>query len=129
MDGVLYFTVLTLIIFLLFRIPKIWEKVDFTKANRKDSNIAGGATAIISSILCLTVHYLVAPTHIINGINYGDAFHITAAVIGWGMLAVGAFVIIRSALYHLRASSRSPHDRSAETCLPACSLLLDSRTW
>ena len=93
-DGVVYTTVITLIIFLIIRIPGIWEKVDFSKAKRQDSQRHGGAAAIIVGALCLTIQYLMAPTHTMNGgINYGDAFHLSMSVIGWGLAVFGAAII------------------------------------
>ena len=94
-DGVVYATLLTLIIFLLFRIPGVWEKVDFTKAKRKDSDIAGGAAAIVAGILSVTVQYWTAATHTIGGVNYGDAFHLTTTGTGLGLILVGVVLIGR----------------------------------
>jgi len=88
-DGVVYATVLTLIIFLLFKIPGVWKIVDFTKAKQKESDSAGGAAAIIVGVLCLTIQVFMAPTHVIGGINYADAFHVTTTGIGWGLILLG----------------------------------------
>ncbi len=95
-DGVVYATVLTLVIFLIFKIPGVWEKVDFTKAKKKDSETAGGAAAIVVGVLSLTIQYLIAPTHTINGINYGDAFHLTMTVVGVALLLLGLGLIVHS---------------------------------
>jgi hypothetical protein len=95
-DGVVYSTVLTLILFLFFKIPGIWQQVNFTRASRNDSQTAGGAAAIVCGCLNLAIQYLVAPTHTINGINYGDAFHITTTGIGWGLLVMGAALILKA---------------------------------
>jgi len=93
-DGVVYTTLLTLVIFLLFKIPGVWAKVDFTLATKKDSDLAGGAAAIVCGILSLTIQYLMAPSHTIGGVNYGDAFHLTATGIGWGLVLVGSVFIL-----------------------------------
>ena len=53
-DGVVYATVLTLVIFLIFKIPAVWAVVDFSTAKKKDSEISGGAAAIVVGVLCLT---------------------------------------------------------------------------
>lgn len=95
-DGVVYATVLTLVIFLIFKIPSVWEKVDFTKARKKDSETSGGAAAIVVGVLSLTIQYLMAPTHTINGVNYGDAFHLTMTVVGVGLLVLGVGSIVRA---------------------------------
>jgi hypothetical protein len=82
--------VLTLIIFLLFKIPGVWEKVDFTQAKSGDNQKAGGVAAIASGLLAFSIQYLVASTHTMNGgINYGDAFHLSMTMIGWGLVLSG----------------------------------------
>ncbi|MBM3144889.1 MAG: hypothetical protein FJ010_07930 [Chloroflexi bacterium] len=105
-DGVVYTTALTLVIFLIFKIPGVWAQVDFTKAKKKDSEIAGGAAAIIVGALCLTIQYLMAPTHTINGVNYGDAFNLTMTVTGGALMLTGLGMLIR-------AWRKSPHAMAA----------------
>jgi hypothetical protein len=93
-DGVVYATVLTLIIFLIFKIPAVWAKVDFAKAKKKDSDIAGGAAAIVCGAISLSIQVWMAPTHTIGGVNYGDAFHFTTTGIGWGLILLGLSTIL-----------------------------------
>jgi hypothetical protein len=97
-DGVVYATVFTLIIFLLFRIPAVWAKVDFTKAKKKDAETSGGAAAIVVGVLSLIIQFLMAPTHTINGVNYGDAFHLTMTVVGIGLLLIGGSLVFNAQL-------------------------------
>jgi hypothetical protein len=97
-DGVVYATVLTLIIFLVFKIPGVWQAVDFTKAKKTDSDLAGGAAAIVCGGISLVIQVLMAPTHTINGVNYGDAFHLTTTGLGWGLILLGAYMILASKL-------------------------------
>ena len=83
-DAVTYTAVLTLITFLLFRLPGVWQKVDFSKAKPSDNHKAGGAAAIVVGGLSFSIQYLMAATHTMNGgINYGDAFHLYMTMIGW----------------------------------------------
>ena len=102
-DAVTYTAVLTLIIFLLFRLPGVWEKVDYTKAKQSDSEKAGGATAIVSGLLALTIQYWMAPTHIMNGgVNYANAFNLSMTVVGWGLILLGIGLtarVIRTGLF------------------------------
>jgi hypothetical protein len=92
-DAVVYSAVLTLIIFLLFRLPGVWQKVDFTRAKPADNQKAGGAAAIVAGLLCLSIQYWMAPSHTMNGgINYGDAFHWSMSIAGWGLALAGAFL-------------------------------------
>ena len=88
-DAVVYTTVLTLVLFLLFKIPGVWEKVDFSKSKSSESNMAGGAAAIVCGVLCLVIPVLVSPTHTINGVNYGAAFDLTTTGVGWGLVLLG----------------------------------------
>jgi hypothetical protein len=92
-DAVVYTALLTLVVFLLFKIPGVWAKVDFSKAPTGDNETAGGAAAIISGVLAFTIQYWMAPTHTLSGINYGDAFHTSMAIVGWGLVVTGIVII------------------------------------
>ena len=89
-DAVVYTTVLTLIIFLLFKIPAIWQGVDFTKAKARDNKKAGGAAAIAVGLFALTIQYTMGSTHTWGGVNYADVFNTTMTVIGVGLSLLGA---------------------------------------
>jgi hypothetical protein len=91
-DAVVYTTVLSLIIFLLFRIPAIWKGVDFTRANSA-GNRTGGAAAIVVGIFTFFIQYFMAPTHTWNGINYADAFHVSMSITGI-VLMLGGLVLV-----------------------------------
>ena len=96
-DAVVYMTVLTLVIFLILRIPPIWKGVDYSKAPKKEKKKSAGAASIVVGVLCLTIPLFMASTHTWNGINYSDAYHtamIFSAVI---CIAVGIvqFIPIR----------------------------------
>ncbi len=94
-DAVTYTAVLTLIVFLLFKIPAVWAKVDYTQAPKRDNETAGGAAAIVSGVLAFTIQYLMASTHTMNGgINYGDAFHTSMTIVGWGLVLGGISLMV-----------------------------------
>ena len=76
-DAVVYMTVLTLVVFLLFRIPAIWKGVDYSKAPRKEKKTAAGVSSIMAGVFCLTIQYFMAGTHTWSNVNYADAFHAT----------------------------------------------------
>lgn len=98
-DAVVYTAVLTLIVFLIFKIPSIWEKVNFSQAKKSDSETAGGAAAIASGVLAFSIQYLMASTHTMNGgINYGDAFHTSMTIVGWGLVLGGISLIVYAQL-------------------------------
>ncbi len=88
-DAVVYITVLTLIIFLIFRIPAIWQGVDYSKASRKEGKKGAGAALIVAGVLCLTIQFFMAPTHTWDGVNYANAFHTTLSLTGGGMILLG----------------------------------------
>jgi len=106
-DAVVYTAVLTLVVFLLFKIPGVWTKVDYTQAPKGDNETAGGAAAIASGMLAFSIQYLMASTHTMNGgINYGDAFHTSMSIVGWGLM-FGGFSLIVVAQKFIRERSRS----------------------
>ena len=90
-DGVLYMNVLTLVIFLLFRIPGVWQGVDYEKP--EGENPSGKQAAAIAlgacGLLALTIQYLMAPTHTIGGINYADVWHASLTLLGGALILVG----------------------------------------
>ena len=112
-DGVVYTTVITLAIFLLFRIPTIWQGVNFTKGNRSDSNLAGGAAAIVFGFLTLTIQFTMGPTHTWNGVNYADAFNAMMLLVGAASIMTGALQFL-PAFFHCRRT-RTPILPSRET--------------
>ncbi len=91
-DMVVYTTLLTLIVFLLLRLPGIWAGVNFEKAGRQGG--AGGNAAAIAlgagGLLVLTIQFLMAPTHTIGGVNYADVWHLSLSVLGGAMLLSSA---------------------------------------
>ncbi len=97
-DAVVYITVLTLVIFLLLRIPFIWQGVDFTKGKTKSNLPAGGAAAIMLGILTLTIQHTMAATHTWGGVNYADVFNMSMTIIGVGLLLVGTGLFVSLAM-------------------------------
>ncbi len=61
-DGVLYTNVLTLLVFLLYRIPGIWHDINFEKpADKQQKNRNAAAIALIAvGVLALTIQYVVS---------------------------------------------------------------------
>jgi hypothetical protein len=83
-DMVLYTNVLTLVVFLIFRIPGIWQGVNFEKpaGEQKTGKNAAAIALACTGLLALTIQFMMAPTHTINGINYADVWHIALSLIG-----------------------------------------------
>ena len=93
-DAVVYTTVLTLIVFLIFKIPAIWQGVDFAKAKANKNKPAAGASAILLGILTLTIQFTMGATHTWDGVNYADAFNASMTGVGLGLLLLGVAIII-----------------------------------
>ncbi len=111
-DAVVYTTVLTLAIFLLFRIPFIWQGVDFSKAKSSDNKKAGGAAAILLGLLTLTIQYTMGSTHTWDGVNYADAFNTSMTVIGIACLLPGAGLFISVKNFKITAGGLIVKERS-----------------
>ena len=94
-DGVVYTTVLTLIIFLLFRIPKIWQGVDYTSGGSDDQTgkMAAAITLLATGILTLTVQFWAGPTHTWGGMNWAAAFLVTTIMLGLGQVLGGVALL------------------------------------
>jgi len=90
-DAVVYTTVLTLIVFLLFRVPAIWQGVNFEnqEGDKKTGKHAAAIALAASGLLTLTIQFLMAPTHTIAGVNYADVWHGALTVIGGGLILMG----------------------------------------
>jgi hypothetical protein len=93
-DAVVYTTVFTLVVFLLFRIPFIWQGVNFEKGG--NSRTAGGAAAIMLGMLTLTIQHTMASTHTWGGVNYADAFNVIMVLIGSALVLGGVGYLFRS---------------------------------
>lgn len=93
-DAIVYVTVLTLVIFLLFKIPTIWQGVDFVKAKAEANRKAGGTAAILLGIATLTIQYTMGPTHTWSNVNYADAFNTAMTMAGGGLLLLGAGLMV-----------------------------------
>jgi hypothetical protein len=91
-DGVLYMNVITLVIFLIFRIPGIWQGVNYEKpAGEKQSGKNAAAIALAATgLLTLTIQFIMAPTHTIGGFNYADVWHVALSIIGGGLISISA---------------------------------------
>ena len=92
-DAVVYTTILTLVIFLVFRIPAIWQMVNFSRGNAKANRPAGGVSAITLGLLMLTIQYTMGSTHTWNSINYADAFNGLMTTAGIACVLCGAWLL------------------------------------
>lgn len=112
-DAVVYMTVLTLLVFLLFRIPLLWQGADFRKGDSHSNRMAGGAAAILLGCLTLTIQYTMGATHTWNGVNYANTFNTFMSLGGIGSLLLGARILFFHNLAPGTAARRSSPERAA----------------
>lgn len=105
-DMVLYFNLLTLAVFLLFRIPGIWQGVNFEKpaGGKGTGRKAAGIALLLCGLLALTIQFLMAPTHVIGGVNYADVWHLTFSLLGGGLVLAGLGALFAPGLRLRRAA-------------------------
>jgi hypothetical protein len=97
-DAVVYTKVLTLIVFLILRIPAIRDRVNLEDTDQGQNDMAGGISALIVSGFILSIQYWMAPTHTIQGTNYANTFQTSLLIVGIGLGLGGIFLIARAAL-------------------------------
>jgi hypothetical protein len=95
-DVRLYITLLTLIIFLILRLPGIWEKVNFYHQKGYTTDIAGGLVAISLGLMILTVHLWAGPSHTFDGFNYANVWSLPLTAAGLALTTSGAALIAKS---------------------------------
>ena len=103
-DAVVYTTVFTLAVFLLFRIPGIWQGVNFERGDATSNKPAAGASAILLGLMTLTIQYAMASTHTWDGVNYADAFNLSMTVIGAGLVLAGLAIFIPWTSLHRKSA-------------------------
>jgi hypothetical protein len=93
-DAVVYTTLFTIVIFLIFRIPLIWQGVNFDKGDSKSNRMAAAVASILLSLMTLTIQYTMSSTHTWDGSNYANAFNMLMTSTGIGLLLLGTKTII-----------------------------------
>lgn len=97
-DGVVYTTTLTLLVFLIYRLPGVRDNIEIRNKEQSQSRISGGMSAIIVSAFLLSIQFLMAPTHTIQGTNYANAFETSLLTAGLSTAAGGLSLLVWEAL-------------------------------
>lgn len=97
-DMIVYVNALTLLVFLLFRIPGIWNQIGFTKRDDHTTGFGTGVAMIVVGVITLTVQIWAGPTHMLDGINYADVWHLPLAIVGWALTLGGGIILGRYVL-------------------------------
>jgi hypothetical protein len=106
-DMVVYTTILTLVIFLLFRIPAVWQGVNFEKPEGENKNGKQAAAIALGAcgLLSLSIQFLMAPTHTISGINYADVWHFALTLIGVVLILGGVAMAVYTEIAFTRRAA------------------------
>ncbi len=92
-DAVVYSTILTLVIFLIFRIPGIWQRVNFDKGfnNVNTGGLTTAITLILVGISVLALPFMMAETHtfIAGGVNWAATWSLPLNLIGFLLILDG----------------------------------------
>jgi len=99
--------------FLHFRIPGLWQGVDYEKpAGEKKTGKQAAAIALGAvGLLSLTIQFLMAPTHIIGGTNYTDAWHTALTLHGLVLILGGVATAVYTEFAPLRCKSLAENNR------------------
>lgn len=91
-DIRLYATILALIVFLILKLPGIWEKVQLTRQQDNQKGAAGGLALINLGLMVLTVHLWAGPSHTFGDLNYANVWNLPLTVAG-ALLIIFGFVL------------------------------------
>lgn len=112
-DMVVYTTMLTLVVFLLFRLPGVWQKVGLEGGDGGGTKGKAAAAFALAAtgLLTLTVQFLMAPTHSLGAINYADVWHATLSVLGGAQLLAAGAMLVRQR--HALTARPAPREMAA----------------
>jgi len=108
-----YANVITLLLFLVFKLPGLRERVDFSRASSRDDNaMTGGLAAIVVGATVLTTELWVGTSHIFGASNWVHVLRMPLLVGGTVLVASGLALLLWAAF---GAASRSPQQQWEET--------------
>ena len=89
----MYLTGLTLVLFLLLKLPGIWQRTGFDSRTPAGSagGLAGGAALFLTGLVTITTPLWAGPTHMVDGFN-------TVNVLLWPLLTGGAGLMLLGGL-------------------------------
>lgn len=99
-DFIVYATALTLLVFLLFRLPGIRERVKLTGGDDHTTGLGASAALLVAGIAILTVELWAGPNHMIDGVNYAGAWSTQLTRLGTLLVMAGTSLgiwLLRSA--------------------------------
>jgi Kef-type K+ transport system membrane component KefB len=112
-DGVVYVTVLTLIVFAFFKIPGIWNELHLVGHQPDDTNrIASAFTLLFCGIAVLSAPIWGAQTHtfVEGGTNWANAWPVQMNLIGVFLFLAGILTLILPKLKFFRYQKQNRID-------------------
>ena len=92
-----YLTIVTLLYFLLLRIPGIWTKADLERAgNDGSAGVAAGVVMILGGVVALTTPLWAGPSHVMDGYNLVLVLKTPLLLGSGGLLGSGLTVLFRA---------------------------------
>lgn len=91
----LYTTVLTLVVFLLFRLPGVWQKINYENGQSNPGSMVkpGGLSLLLCGLLALTLPVWGTPTHVIDGVNTVNVLLAPLMIAGAALSAAGLILL------------------------------------
>ena len=106
-----YANVITLLLFLILRLPGLRERVDFSRASSSDDNaMAGGLAAIVVRATVHTTELWVGTSQIIGASNWVRVLRMPLLA-GGTLLVVSGLALLQWVAF--RASAPVPHEARA----------------
>jgi hypothetical protein len=91
----LYTTILTLVVFLIFRLPGVWQQIGYESGQGNVGSMAkpGGLALFLCGLLALTMPIWGAPTHVIDGVNTINVLLAPLMIVGAALSATGLILL------------------------------------
>jgi len=94
----LYTTLLTLVVFLLLRLPRIWQKIGFDHGHKTGGmGQPAGLALMVCGLLTLAMPVWGAPTHMIDGVNTVNVLLLPLMGLGLALCAGGLLLLLGAA--------------------------------
>ncbi len=94
-----YINLLTLIVFLVFKLPGVRKYIDFGKpGGRSEMKAAAGTAALVVGVPCLTVFQWAGPSHTILQQNLTYEFYVPLVTAGATLVLAGIGLILKALL-------------------------------
>lgn len=110
-----YLNVLTLVLFLVLRIPGIWNKLNFTNPGGKTETQTGvGLAAIVIGILTLTIFMWAGPSHTYFNQNWTYVLFLPLILAGSGSTLWGVWLVGQTLAEVVTQNEPTPEVKTSE---------------